>query len=99
MEVRSFSGLVTILSPTSTRTRLIANADLKLAVPQKLVDFCLKKMAGVLLLCLQKMAMRVVGDPCCEHAKKMREDPEFYEEWLLPKFQKCVSRRRRGRRK
>ena len=56
MDIRSFSGLVTILSPTSARTRLIANIDPKLSLPQKLIDFTMKKMCGVLLLCLQKQA-------------------------------------------
>jgi hypothetical protein len=87
MVLRKFSGLVTITSPTSARTRLIANIDPKLALPQKLMDFCMKKMAGVLLLCLQKMAKKVVSDPKCEHAQKMRDDPAFYREYLLPKFQ------------
>ncbi|GMI05392.1 hypothetical protein TrVE_jg13648 [Triparma verrucosa] len=88
MIVRSFSGLVTILSPTDARTCLIANIDPRLSLPQKLIDFSMKKMCGVLLLCLQKMAKKIVKNPKkSEHAKHMRSDKAFYEDWLLPKFQ------------
>ena len=93
MVLRSFSGLVEILSPTSAKTILIANVDPKIALPQKLLDFCMKKMAGVLLLYLQKMAKKVVSDPTCEHARKMREDPEFYKDYLLPKFEEYAKKR------
>ena len=48
----------------------------------------MKKMCGVLLLCLQKMAKKVVKNPECQHADKIRDDQEFYEGYLLPKFQK-----------
>lgn len=75
MIVRSFSGLVTILSPTDARTCLIANVDPRLSLPQKLIDFSMKKMCGVLLLCLQKMAKKIVKNPKkSEHAKHMRSD-------------------------
>ena len=75
MDVRSFSGLVTILSPTSARTRLVANIDPRLALPQKLIDFAMKKMCGILLLCLQKQAKRIVRNPVkSQHAKAMRRD-------------------------
>ncbi|GMI34916.1 hypothetical protein TrCOL_g13875 [Triparma columacea] len=87
MIVRSFQGLVTITSPTSATTKLIANIDPRLALPQKLIDFAMKKMCGVLLLCLQKMARKVVKNPLSQHAQKIREDVEFYEGYLLPKFQ------------
>ncbi|GMH56731.1 hypothetical protein TrRE_jg11493, partial [Triparma retinervis] len=87
MIVRSFQGLVTITSPTSATTKLIANIDPRLSLPQKLIDFAMKKMCGVLLLCLQKMAKKVVKNPSSQHAQKIREDTEFYEGYLLPKFQ------------
>ena len=49
--VRSFQGVIDVLSPTSARTRLVTNIDPNLRfVPQSLIDFCMKKMCGILLL-------------------------------------------------
>lgn len=91
--IHSFSGLVEVKSPVSARTRLIANLDPKIALPQALIDFAMKKMAGILLYVMQKMSKKVVKDPICSHAVRIREDREFYQDWLLPKFDEYCSLR------
>lgn len=86
--IRSFQGQVDVLSPTSARTRLVANIDPNLRfVPQPLIDFAMKRMAGVLLQRLQEAAARAAEDPAANpHARRIREDATFYRQWLLPKF-------------
>ena len=88
MTVKSFNCLVTVKSPDSANTVLIANLDPKIALPQKFIDFCMKKMAGQLLKELQRAAKKAVKDPFKNpHSVMVREDErEFYEGYLFPKF-------------
>lgn len=88
MTIRSFQGQVDVLSPTSAKTRLITNIDPNLNyVPQSLIDFCMKKLCGILLSRLQGAARTILKDPVHSlHARRMREDVQFYRMWLLPKF-------------
>uniref|UniRef100_A0A7S2L8G5 START domain-containing protein n=1 Tax=Leptocylindrus danicus TaxID=163516 RepID=A0A7S2L8G5_9STRA len=87
MLLRSFQAKVDVLSPSSARTRLVANIDPKLALPQWLIDFSMKKIAGLVLVCLQSMAKKVMNNPERKHGKRIQEDSEFYRDWLLPKFE------------
>jgi len=89
MTIRSFQGAIDVLSPTSARTRIVTNVNPNLQyIPQSLIDFCMKKMCGVLLSRLQGAARKVLKDPIRSlHARRMREDVSFYQHWLLPKFE------------
>ena len=88
MTIRSFQGAVDVLSPSSAKTRLITNIDPNLSfIPQSLIDYCMKKMCGILLTRLQGCARATLNDPVhSPHARRMREDVQFYRLWLLPKF-------------
>lgn len=88
MTIRSFQGVIDVLSPSSARTRIVTNIDPNLRfVPQSLIDYCMKKMCGILLSRLQGTARGVLKDPVHSlHARRMREDAQFYRLWLLPKF-------------
>lgn len=88
MTIRSFQGAVDVLSPSSAKTRLITNIDPNLSfIPQSLIDYCMKKMCGILLTRLQGCARATLNDPVHSlHARRMREDVQFYRLWLLPKF-------------
>ena len=89
MTIRSFNGIIHVESPTSVRTRIIANIDPNLSfLPQSLLEFVMKKMCGVLLSKLQSAAKRITKDPVRNaHARKMRLEREFYQSWLVPKFE------------
>lgn len=90
MTIRNFAASIDVLGPTSARTCIVVNIDPNLHfLPQSLIDFSLKKMAGVMILKLQQAAKRVVADPIKNpHARRMREDVTFYRDWLLPRFQR-----------
>ncbi|KAL7496048.1 hypothetical protein ACHAWT_004346 [Skeletonema menzelii] len=90
MTIRNFAASIDVLGPTAARTCIIVNVDPNLHfLPQSLIDFALKKMAGVMILKLQQAAKRVVADPIKNpHARRMREDVTFYRDWLLPRFQR-----------
>jgi hypothetical protein len=88
MTIRNFAAGIDVLGPSSARTKLVVNVDPNLHfIPQSLIDFCMKRMCGVLLSRLQATARKVVKDPIKNpHARRMREDVSFYRDWLLPKF-------------
>ena len=70
------------------RTLLITNIDPKLHLPQSLIDFFMKKVAGLMLYFLQKKASNVSKNPNGSHWNCIVEDNDFYRDWLLPKFEK-----------
>jgi len=88
MTIRNFSASIKILGASSARTKMVVNIDPNLHfLPQSLIDFCMKRMCGVLLGRLQAAARKVMKDPVKNpHARRMREDVRFYRDWLLPKF-------------
>lgn len=88
MTLNNFSASIKILGASSARTRMVVNVDPNLHfLPQSMIDFCMKRMCGVLLAKLQAAARRVLKDPVKNpHARRMREDVRFYRDWLLPKF-------------
>jgi len=87
MIAKRFDALIEVLSPTRARTLVIANVDLKLALPQWLIDFFMKKFAGLLLFTLYKQAEKVSQNTNSQHSHRIRDNP-FYAEWLVPKFGK-----------
>jgi hypothetical protein len=89
MTIRTFQALINIESPTHATTKLVTNIDPNLPlVPQSLIDFLMKRLCGVLLSKMQGAARKIERDPITNHhAVKMREERDFYQRWLLPKFQ------------
>mmetsp|Transcript_8049 Transcript_8049/g.11680 ORF Transcript_8049/g.11680 Transcript_8049/m.11680 type:complete len:877 (-) Transcript_8049:46-2676(-) len=88
LTIRNFSALITFHSATCFETKLVANINPNLPLPQYMIDFVMKKMCGVLLSKLQTAAKKASKDPVrCAHARKVRQEKEFYEAWLLPKFE------------
>ncbi len=88
MTIRKFETVVNITSPTSAKTRIVANLNPNIAfLSQGIIDFALKHLAGVVLAKLQSAAKKVVKNPVTNHhAQQMREEPDFYQTWLMAKF-------------
>ncbi|GAX26884.1 hypothetical protein FisN_9Lh178 [Fistulifera solaris] len=88
MTIRKFETVVNITSPTSAKTRIVANLNPNIAfLSQGIIDFALKHLAGVVLAKLQSAAKKVVKNPATNHhAQQMREEPDFYQTWLMAKF-------------
>jgi hypothetical protein len=89
MTIRKFESVIHVLSPTSAKTRIVANIDPNMAfLPQSLLEFLMKHLAGVMLAKLQAATKKVLKNPVSnEHARKMREHEDFYKHWLMQKFQ------------
>jgi hypothetical protein len=88
MTIRKFYCTMDILGPDSARTRMVVNIDPNLKLlPQNVVDLYTRRVGGILLLRLQAAARKIIADPRRNaHARRMRLDPKFYSDWLLPKF-------------
>ncbi|EEC48114.1 predicted protein, partial [Phaeodactylum tricornutum CCAP 1055/1] len=88
MTIRKFESVIHVLSPTSAKTRIVANIDPNMAfLPQSLLEFLMKHLAGVMLAKLQAATKKVLKNPVSnEHARKMREHEDFYKHWLMQKF-------------
>jgi hypothetical protein len=96
MTIRRFDAMITVTSPTSASTIIIANIDPNISHKPNhvLLEFVVKHLAGVMLFKLQGAAKKAVKHPVTnEHAKRMRAEEAFYKHWLLPKFQAvCLDR-------
>ena len=89
MTIRTVEAVIHVTSPTSARTRLVANVDPNMTfLPQPLLEFVMKNLAGVLLAKLQSAAKKIPRNPVTnEHARRMRDEEDFYRHWLMKKFQ------------
>lgn len=88
MTLRHFSARIDVVSPTCCDTKLVANVDPNLPLPQSLLDFVTRKICGVVMQKVMGAAKKVAKDPVRNpHARRIRQENEFYEGWLLPKFQ------------
>jgi hypothetical protein len=95
LTVKRLDAVINVLSPTSARTRVVANVDPNMDfLPQSLLEFCMKHMAGAILSKLQAAAKKVQTNPLRNpHAIKMREERDFYQGWLMPKFEAMCRQR------
>lgn len=88
MTIRSFDAVVHVTSPTSVETTVFANVNPNLDfLPESLLEFGMKHLAGVVLAQMQKAARKATLHPESNaHAQRMRQESAFYERWLMTKF-------------
>eukprot|EP00554_Chaetoceros_debilis_P010048 CAMPEP_0194106706 /NCGR_PEP_ID=MMETSP0150-20130528/6688_1 /TAXON_ID=122233 /ORGANISM="Chaetoceros debilis, Strain MM31A-1" /LENGTH=1103 /DNA_ID=CAMNT_0038794923 /DNA_START=135 /DNA_END=3443 /DNA_ORIENTATION=- len=86
MDLKFFEAVIDVQSPTTARTRIVANIDPKVSfLPQGILDFIMKRMCGILLTCMQNAAKKATIKEDAPHALRMREDRAFYASWLMPR--------------
>ena len=86
MELKDIRAVFKILTPDSAKATLIYTVDPRANIPQFVLNFAIKNLAGMLLYLLQTQADKIRTDMECRHAVRMRENSAFYHDWLLPKF-------------
>ncbi|DAZ99580.1 TPA: hypothetical protein N0F65_001408 [Lagenidium giganteum] len=91
MEIRGFRALIEPLSPTKARKCIVANIDPKCPIPKSLLNFGIKKMAGILLYLIMKEAEKIEaaqrdGKGDNEHLRRMQADPTGFYAWLRPRL-------------
>ena len=89
LTIRSVAAQIEVESPTSAITTLVANIDPNLNfLPRALVDFVMKRVCGTILYKMKIAAEKVSKDPITNlHAIKIREEKDFYSNFLLPKIE------------
>ncbi|CEG42944.1 START domain-containing proteins involved in steroidogenesis/phosphatidylcholine transfer [Plasmopara halstedii] len=91
MEIKGFRALIEPLTRTQARTCIIANLDPKCAIPKAMLNFGIKKMAGILLYLIRKEAEKIELDLKSskasagnEHLCRITNDPSGFYTWLRP---------------
>ncbi|CAM9638887.1 unnamed protein product [Chrysoparadoxa australica] len=85
MNLRGFNCRIDILSPTSANTSIVANIDLKVRIPESLLNFAMKRAAGMLLVFFVRYGRGISQDQKNQHRLRMREEIDFYRSWVWPK--------------
>jgi len=86
MDIQKFLATIEVTSPISAKTCIIAKVDPRTILPKSLVNIVVRNLAGLMLYFFQNKVKEVVKHPEGDHAKRIRENPHFYKEWLLPKL-------------
>ncbi|KAG7385372.1 hypothetical protein PHYPSEUDO_001586 [Phytophthora pseudosyringae] len=91
MEIKGFRALIEPLTRMQARTCIVANIDPKCAIPKPMLNFGIKKMAGILLYLIRKEAEKIELDhkkPAAsaanEHIRRITSDPSGFYTWLRP---------------
>ncbi|TMW64736.1 hypothetical protein Poli38472_011616 [Pythium oligandrum] len=96
LDIRAFRALIAPITRTKARTCVVCNVDPKCPVPQSLINFAIKKVAGLLLYLLRREAEKIEkaqkdeaeGGPLAattsDHVRRLQADPYKFYEWLRP---------------
>ncbi|KAL3665978.1 hypothetical protein V7S43_008776 [Phytophthora oleae] len=91
MEIKGFRALIEPLTRMQARTCIVANIDPKCAIPKPMLNFGIKKMAGILLYLIRKEAEKIEHDhkkpttsAANEHIRRITSDPSGFYTWLRP---------------
>jgi hypothetical protein len=82
-----FRAQATILTPTSGDLRVIFTLDPKVQLPQAVINFFIKKVAGMLIYLLREQGLQVASDPARSAVAQRIRASTFYSDYLLPRFQ------------
>lgn len=92
MEMRGFRALIEPITRTKARVCIVANMDPKCPIPRSLLNFGIKKVAGLLLYLVRKeaekieQAQRDLSEN--EHLRRIESDPTQFYSWLGPLMEK-----------
>lgn len=92
MVFKTFEVIFQAISPTVGKTIVIVEIEPNIHLPQVLLNFVIRNLAGMFLYLVQRQAIKTSQDANCPHNQRIRENKAFYQDWLLPKLQKyCES--------
>lgn len=92
MEMRGFRALIEPITRTKARVCIVANMDPKCPIPRSLLNFGIKKVAGLLLYLVRKEAEKIEQAQQDlsenEHLRRIQSDPTQFYSWLRPLMEK-----------
>ena len=102
MHIREFTAIIDINGPKSAKPVIIAQIDPQCSLPQWLLNFLIKNLAGVVLNCYTQQARKAyeynqlsaidraakscLNTTTCSSPASIEKNKEWYKEWLLPKL-------------
>lgn len=88
MIINGFRAKIEATTRQSGQVTLIANIDPKTPLPQTLINFATRKLAGMILYFLLKEADKIRKDPEKNvYAIRLREDPTGFYQWFHPRME------------
>lgn len=86
MHIKDFRVRLVSTSPTACRVNVIFNFDAKVSIPKPFLNYINKKLAGLLLYCIRREALKSAADPIhSPYGIRMRTHP-FYIDYLVPRL-------------
>eukprot|EP01041_Mallomonas_annulata_P007529 gene7529-15418_t len=86
MIISEFKAIVRVESPSSAKIIVIASLDPRAPIPVFLRNFIIRNFAGILVSCMQTQAKKIIAEPEGDYGQRMRNQKEFYVDYLLPKL-------------
>ncbi|CAH0492963.1 unnamed protein product [Peronospora farinosa] len=89
--IKGFRALIEPVTRMQARTCIVVNIDPKCTIPKSMLNFGIKKMAGVLLYLIRKEAEKIQSNnkrpatsAANEHLCRIKSDPSGFYTWLRP---------------
>jgi hypothetical protein len=93
MTIHKFMATIDVSSPLSAKTCILAKVDPRTILPTSIVNMAVRNLAGFMLYFFQNKVKQVIKHPEGEHGNRIRKNPAFYRDWLLPKLEAfCIHR-------
>ena len=89
--IREMRVLLEPLAADRTRCTLVINMDLRVPLPQSMVDLVTRNVIGVFFY-LQARAAKKISRGDGPHLQAISKDPAFYQGWLQPKLERYFAR-------
>ncbi len=90
LNVLDFKAIMEPITPTSVKTTIIATMEPNLVLPQFLINFIIKNIAGLFLYFFTNQVKKIVNinpaGPPCQYKDKVQKNPAFYCDWIVPKL-------------
>lgn len=86
MDIQRFTAIIHVNSPSSAATTIVCKVDPRTILPHAVVNLVVRNLAGLMLWFFQKKVQEVVISPEGDVARRIRSNPSFYKQWLLPKL-------------
>jgi hypothetical protein len=81
VDIKNWKTLIEVKSPIEAKMTMIMTIDLNCPLPNWLINFVVRNVAGVLLHCLQKQVRITVDDPLYMYGQRIRQNKDFYTNW------------------
>ncbi len=95
LNILDFKAIMEPISSTSVKTTIISTLEPNLVLPQFLLNFIIKNIAGLFLYFFTSQVKKIVGAKAaaqsCPFKEKVMKNPSFYCDWIVPKLKQLMA--------